>query len=129
MGENTSIDNININTITEKQAKDLLPAVIDKKQSLKIGITSDLLYMVKDQIENYEQLINSIHEKFPNLVDTAQESDYALGNRVTKGGSKKVKFIKKGKTYSRTIKVNKRGTKYVRFDGKDIPISRLKLSG
>ena len=128
MGENTSIDNININTITEKQAKDLLPALIDKKQTLSIN-SGEYYDSVKKQIEKYEQLIKYIQNNFPNLKDTTQESDYALGNRVTKGGSKKVKFIKKGKTYSRTIKVNKRGTKYVRFDGKDIPISRLKLSG
>lgn len=47
-------------------------------------------------------------------------------NYIYSSGSKKVKFIKNGKTYSRTVKVNNRGTKYVRFDGKDIPLARLK---
>jgi hypothetical protein len=44
---------------------------------------------------------------------------------IAKGGNNKVTFIKAGKQYTRTIYKTTRGTKYVKFNNKEITINKL----
>ena len=50
-----------------------------------------------------------------------------LRNPSPTGGSKKVTFIKNKKKVTRVVRINKRGTQVVNYDGKLIPLSKLKL--
>jgi hypothetical protein len=43
------------------------------------------------------------------------------------GGSNKITFYKNDKRYTRVVQTNKRGTKCVKFEGKLVPVSKLKL--
>jgi hypothetical protein len=38
-----------------------------------------------------------------------------------------VTFVKKNKRITRTVRINKRGTEYVVFEGKHVQVSRLKV--
>jgi hypothetical protein len=38
-----------------------------------------------------------------------------------------VTFVKKNKRITRTVRINKRGTEYVVFEGKHVPVNRLKV--
>jgi len=102
-------------------------------------ITNDYFNGIKEKIVS---LLNTIELKSTENISTSysplhvysQVTEYSIfdynidKNHFSKstGGSNKIKFIKDGKTYERTVRKNNRGTKYVIVNKQKIYVSKLK---
>lgn len=81
------------------------------------------LPVTKADIDEYRKEYNAQHQPI-----TEEGDQYnSLKDKYGFGGANKIKFIKNGKMYTRKLQINKRGTKYVRFNNKDECISKLKI--
>lgn len=115
--------------------------LIKERTKLNANFQNLITAQYTDQQTDYSNEIKNIETRIDELNKLIKENPNQPGlhaSRVTLaqqgknspwgyGGSKKVTFIKAGKKNTRKVQVNKRGTKFVRFNGKDIPVSRLKL--
>lgn len=107
-------------SVLGKSKEDFLKLNLDGKRTLLTNRRNKYLETL-DMGDSVNSAINDKINKITSIMDKLPQDNYEYG------GSKKVTFIKDGKKNTRKVQVNKRGTKFVRFDGKDIPVSRLKL--
>ncbi len=97
----------------------------------EINIESILVFakIINKTPNKKNQIFEMIDKQVPDLSqDIKGRIEDQLEVLCYSGGSKnKITFLKDGKKVTRTVYVNKRKTKFVKYNNKEIYLSRLKL--